>query len=75
MIVTGSNRRIGLKLVKQYAANDLKVIATSRAPGDDVDLQALASSHAHVTIKILDVTNTAQISALADEMRDVPIVV
>lgn len=73
VLVTGSNRGIGLELVRQYAADDWHVIATSRSPADDADLQALASSHANVTIKPLDVTNMDQIAALAVELRGTPI--
>lgn len=73
VMVTGSNRGIGLELVKQYAAKNWDVIATSRSPGDDTDLQALAESRANVTIKALDVTDMDQIAALAVELRGTPI--
>ena len=65
VLVTGSNRGIGLEFVTQYAADGWDVIATSRSPGDDEDLKALAASHASVTIEQLDVTNLDHIAALA----------
>ncbi len=69
VLVTGSNRGIGLELVTQYAADGWDVIATSRSPNDDDDLQALARKHANVTIEALDVTNMDQIAALAKKYQ------
>lgn len=65
VLVTGSNRGIGLEFVTQYAANGWDVIATSRSPGDDDDLQALARSNPKVVVEELDVTDLDEISALA----------
>jgi NAD(P)-dependent dehydrogenase (short-subunit alcohol dehydrogenase family) len=69
VLVTGSNRGIGLQLVTQYAADGWDVIATSRTPGDDDNLQKLATANSNVTIETLDVTNMAQIAALAEKYR------
>jgi NAD(P)-dependent dehydrogenase (short-subunit alcohol dehydrogenase family) len=65
VLVTGSNRGIGLEFIAQYAADGWDVIATSRSPGDDEDLKALAASHANITIEQLDVANLDHIAALA----------
>ena len=73
VLVTGSNRGIGLQLVTQYAADGWDVIATSRSPDDDDDLQRLASDHPNVSIEALDVTNMAQIASLAEKLRGTPI--
>lgn len=73
VLVTGSNRGIGLQLVTQYAADGWDVIATSRSPADDEALHRLAEAHANVTIEALDVTNMAQIASLAEKLRDTPI--
>jgi len=70
VLVTGSNRGIGLELVTQYAADGWDVIATSRSPHDDDALQALARERANVTIEALDVTNMDQIAALAKKLQD-----
>lgn len=67
VLVTGSNRGIGLELVTQYAADGWDVIATSRTPDDDDNLQALAEANSNVTIEALDVTNMSQIAALAEK--------
>lgn len=73
VLVTGSNRGIGLQLVTQYAAEGWDVIATSRSPADDADLQRLADDHPNVSIEALDVTNMAQIASLAEKLRGTPI--
>ena len=73
VLITGSNRGIGLEFTKQYAELGWTVIATSRSPADDVELQSLAEKHSNVTVETLDVTDHAQIEALADKYKDTPI--
>ena len=65
VLVTGSNRGIGLEFVTQYANAGWDVIATSRSPGDDEDLHALARTNPNVVIEELDVTDLDEIAALA----------
>ena len=65
VLVTGSNRGIGLELVTQYAMDGWDVIATSRSPHDDEDLNALAESHDNVVVEQLDVTDMESIAALS----------
>lgn len=73
VLITGSNRGLGLEFATQYAAKGWDVIATSRSPADDEDLQALAAKHKNVTIEQLDVTDTAEINALAAKYKGRPI--
>ncbi len=73
VLVTGSNRGIGLEFVKQYAADGWDVIATSRSPGDDADLQALAAANTNISVEQLDVTDLAEIAALASKYEGTPI--
>lgn len=73
VLITGSNRGIGLEFVKQYAEKGWTVIATSRTPDDDTDLQALAAKHGNITVKALDVTDFDAIDALAAELDGTPI--
>lgn len=73
VLVTGSNRGIGFQLVSQYAEAGWDVIATSRTPGDDADLQALADERPNITIEALDVTNVEQIAALSEKYRNASI--
>ncbi|MEQ9108984.1 MAG: SDR family oxidoreductase [Rhodospirillaceae bacterium] len=69
VLITGSNRGIGLELTKQYAEKGWDVIATSRSPSDDEDLQALAAAHSNIRVEGLDVTDHAQIDALAATLK------
>ena len=69
VLVTGSNRGIGLQLVTQYAESGWDVIATSRSPHDDDALNALAESHSNVVVEQLDVTDMESIAALAAKYR------
>ncbi|MGB1876611.1 MAG: SDR family oxidoreductase [Rhodospirillaceae bacterium] len=69
VLVTGSNRGLGLEFVKQYADLGWNVIATSRSPEDDADLQALATANESITIEKLDVADLEEIAALADKYR------
>lgn len=73
VLLTGSNRGIGLQFTAQYAERGWEVIATSRSPHDDDELQALASRYDNVTIETLDVTDQAEIDALAEKLRGQPI--
>ena len=69
VLVTGSNRGIGLEFVAQYAALGWTVIATSRTPEDDAELHTLAEANPKIQIEQLDVTDPGQISALANKYR------
>ncbi len=73
VLITGSNRGIGFELAKQFSERSWKVIATSRSPEDDTQLQALARENENVVIEYLDVTDHAGIDALAEKLADTPI--
>jgi NAD(P)-dependent dehydrogenase (short-subunit alcohol dehydrogenase family) len=76
VLITGSNRGIGLELARQYAERGWNVIATSRhLPGDPAlaDLQEIASKHPQVALEKLDVANTVLIRGVAEKYRDQPI--
>lgn len=73
VLITGSNRGIGLELAKQYAEREWSVIATTRTPKDAVELQALAKQHKNLRIEALDVADFAAIDALAIKMKGTPI--
>jgi NAD(P)-dependent dehydrogenase (short-subunit alcohol dehydrogenase family) len=73
VLITGSNRGLGLELAKQYAAAGWSVIATARDPGDAMELQALAARDADVRIEKLDVLDAAELEALAAELDGVHI--
>lgn len=70
VLITGSNRGIGLEFVNQYANEGWSVIACCRDPHSAHDLQALAKQHQNIEIIALDVGNFAQIDALALQLKD-----
>ena len=51
VLVTGSNRGIGLEFVRQYAADGWTVIATARNLSQADELKALAAKHKNVQLK------------------------
>ncbi|MCS6947167.1 MAG: SDR family oxidoreductase, partial [Steroidobacteraceae bacterium] len=74
VLITGSNRGIGLEFARQYAARGWRVIATARDPQSAPELAALARQYpANVVIERLDVADEAQIAALASKYRGQPI--
>lgn len=73
ILLTGSNRGVGLALAEEYAARGWNVIATTRSPDRATDLQALATRNPKVLIEKLDVTDVGQIAALATKYRGVPV--
>ena len=74
VLITGSNRGIGLALTRLAAARGDHVIATCRDPANAADLQALATRHAgQVEILALDVGNAASVTALATKVGRAPI--
>ncbi len=73
VLITGSNRGIGLAFARQYAEKGWNVIATARNPEAAEALQALAAEHPTVVIERLDVTDHTAIDVLAQNYRDRPI--
>ncbi|NKB44475.1 MAG: SDR family NAD(P)-dependent oxidoreductase [Alphaproteobacteria bacterium] len=65
ILITGSNRGIGLGLAEAYADRGWRVIATARNPGRAEELNALATKYDNLTVDELDVTDNDEISALA----------
>lgn len=73
VFITGSNRGIGLGLVKEYASHGWKVIATCRNPAKAAELKALVKDNDDIVIEQLDVTDFARIDALSGKYKDQPI--
>ncbi|HEU4532295.1 MAG TPA: SDR family oxidoreductase [Steroidobacteraceae bacterium] len=73
VLITGSNKGIGLELTRIYAANGWKVIATCRNPQDAAELQALAKENPRVSLERLDVTDHGRIDELAKQLKATPI--
>lgn len=73
VLITGSNRGIGLALSAAYAKAGWYVVATCRDPERATELAALAKLHRKVTLETLDVTSSASIDALVAKYRGKPI--
>jgi len=69
VVITGSNRGIGLALAKLYAQRGDTVFACCRTPSAAEELQALAKTHA-VTVVALDVGDDGSVAALAKVLVD-----
>jgi NAD(P)-dependent dehydrogenase (short-subunit alcohol dehydrogenase family) len=73
ILVTGSNRGLGLEFVRQYAAAGHRVIATSRTADPGAELGALAAANGQISLHQLDVDDAGQAKALAETLAGIPI--
>jgi len=73
VLITGSNRGIGLEFARQYAEQGWQVIATCRSPAKAEALQAIAAKHANVRIQAMDIADGDSVDALAEALRDQPV--
>jgi len=73
VLITGTNRGIGLEFAKQYAEKGWDVIATARSPEKADELQALAKTHKKLVIEKLDLADVASIEALATKYKGKPV--
>jgi len=64
ILITGSNRGIGLELVRQYAGDGWRVYATCRHPAEAHELQYLAARNSDVSVHRLDITSPEEIRAV-----------
>jgi len=72
-LITGANRGIGLELTRQYLDDGWRVFACCRDPQGAEDLRALQTDDSRLSLHALDVTDHAQIDALAADLRDEPL--
>ena len=73
ILVTGANRGLGLEFTRLYAERGAKIIATARNPESADELNALAAANKNIIVEQLDVTDHAEIEALAEKYTGVPI--
>jgi len=73
VLVTGSDRGLGLEFTKQYAARGDTVIATCRHPDKAMELQTLAHDKRNVVVERLDVNDDDELKALATKYHGRPI--
>ena len=71
ILITGTNRGIGLEMVKMAVSKGWRVFACCRNPEEAEKLNVVATEYAGlVSIHALDVTDISQIQTLANELRD-----
>lgn len=69
VLVTGSNRGIGLELVRQCLARGDRVLAACRKPGHATELTKLAGAHpGRLSVLPLEMAKPASIANLASEI-------
>ena len=74
VLITGSNRGLGLEFARQCLADGWRVFATCRDPAAADQLQHLAkSSGDKLTIIEMDVTDAASVRKAATQIKDVAI--
>lgn len=73
VLVTGSSQGHGLAFINDYAERGWTVIATTRTPSKAERLVALAERFPNVTVEELDVTDFAEVDALAKKYDGTPI--
>ena len=73
ILITGSNRGLGLEWARQYAELGWRVYATCRFPEQANELQQLAAQHPALTLHRLDVTHPDHIQQLARELQGQPL--
>lgn len=70
VVITGSNRGIGLELARQYAADGWRVIACCRSPDKAPELKKL---NGKVEIHALEVTSRESIATLVKALKGTPV--
>ena len=74
VLITGTNRGIGLELVRQYLTEGWQVYATARDPENSTELQQLLTDHPNLLhIYPLDVTDNEQRFSLAEHLKGIPL--
>jgi len=69
ILITGSNRGIGLELAREYAEEGWRVFACCRSPDSADQLNALLESYEQLSIHQLDIADNQQIKSLAKELK------
>jgi len=73
ILITGTNRGIGLEFVKHYLKNNEKIIATYRNKNSAKDLIELKNTTSNLSLVELDVSNPNSINEFASKITDQPI--
>jgi NAD(P)-dependent dehydrogenase (short-subunit alcohol dehydrogenase family) len=73
VLITGTNRGLGLEFVRHFLGRSDTVIATCRDSSNATELQALAANNENLSLKNLDVSDEQSMAAFATELKDTPI--
>ena len=69
ILITGSNRGLGLEWARQFASDDWRVFATCRHRAEATELHQLAEKYPNLSIHRLDVTRQEEIQSLAADLN------
>ena len=70
ILITGSNRGLGLEWARQYAELGWHVYATCRFPEQADNLQKLSQQYNNLTLHQLDITNPDQVTRIAQDLNN-----
>ena len=70
VLITGSNRNIGLEFVKQFSNKGWKVIATTRSLDSADELIEFSKQNQNVVVEQLDITNDDHLNNLKKKYKD-----
>jgi len=73
VLITGSNRGIGLEFVRQYLQDGWRVYATCRHPAEASELHRLGEVYSALSIHRLDITVLEDIIGIGQEMNGIPL--
>ncbi len=73
ILITGTNRGIGLEFVKHYLKNNEKIIATCRNKHSAKDLLELENTTSNLSLVELDVSNPNSINEFTSKIAGLPI--
>ncbi|MFL2770541.1 MAG: SDR family oxidoreductase [Rhodospirillaceae bacterium] len=68
VLITGSNRGLGLEFARQYAAAEWQVIASCRKPVDATALNSLAADNRSVSVEAMDVSDHVSVDLLGTKL-------
>jgi NAD(P)-dependent dehydrogenase (short-subunit alcohol dehydrogenase family) len=71
VLITGSNRGIGLEFAKQYLEAGWRVYATCRRPSEAQSLHTLVELHSHLSIHRLDITREEDLVDICEELGSI----
>ena len=71
VLITGANRGLGLEFTRQYGADDWRVFACCRSPGEATELAEIAARHPNdVSIHGMEVTDHDSVATVAEALHN-----